>query len=90
MDSTKRSSSRKSYSEEDKDAEDALLSDFTPLIMPLEHIFKPFEVRFLYHFSGTKKTNDLAHPEWCLSKVLNWLNDHEAFWDEILQPVLDR
>lgn len=71
-------------------SEEAIMSDFEPLIMPLEYIFKPLEVRFMYHFSGKKKTNELAHPEWCLSKVLNWINVHESFFDDHLQPVLNR
>lgn len=68
----------------------AIVADFAPLVTPLQLLLKPLEVRFLYHFSGSKKTNSAAHPEWCLTRVLTWINEHADFLGCHVQPVLDK
>uniref|UniRef100_A0A2P2HZB4 RAD50-interacting protein 1-like n=1 Tax=Hirondellea gigas TaxID=1518452 RepID=A0A2P2HZB4_9CRUS len=74
-----------------KNADDpAILADFTPLLTPLQLLLKPLQIRFWYHFSGDKKTNSPAHPEWCLTRVLSWISSHAAFFIHNIQPVLDQ
>ncbi|KAF2354111.1 RINT-1/Tip20 [Trinorchestia longiramus] len=65
-----------------------IVADFSPLLKPLQLLAKPLEVRFMYHFSGSRKTNSVAHPEWCLTKVLAWITAHARFLSEHIQPVL--
>ncbi|XP_047735969.1 RAD50-interacting protein 1 isoform X2 [Hyalella azteca] len=72
-----------------KDDQPALVADFEPLLAPLKLLVKPLEVRFAYHFSGNKKTNSVAHPEWCLTRVLSWISSHSFFLNRYIQPVLD-
>merc|ERR1719431_2400244 len=67
-------------------SDDAFDDDFEPLIAPLSPLLKPFEVRFLHHFSGKRATNSPEHPEWCLTQVLDWVTSHIPFWDTHIQP----
>ena len=48
------------------------------------------QVRFLYHFGGSKVTNSRQNPEWYLTQVLKWIGAHEPFVDSRIQPVLSK
>ncbi|KAL9110336.1 MAG: hypothetical protein Q9227_005067 [Pyrenula ochraceoflavens] len=61
-----------------------------PVLLPLEVITKPLELRFKYHFSGNRPTNRLDKPEYFLSNVLDILEAQSDFIVEYLQPLLDQ
>ena len=50
----------------------------------------PIELRFKYHFQGTKSTNRVDKPEWAFSNILDQIYQHQAFIDEYLQPLVQR
>lgn len=47
------------------------------------------EIRFKFHFSGNRKTNNLEKPEWYLSQILKWIKQHEEFLNLFIQPIFD-
>ncbi|MCJ1477058.1 hypothetical protein MMC13_005729 [Lambiella insularis] len=60
------------------------------VLLPLEVMVKPLEMRFKYHFEGDRATNRLDKPEFFLSHVVGLLNSYDEFFAIYLQPVLGR
>lgn len=58
------------------------------VLLPLEVMVKPLELRFQYHFDGDRPTNRLDKPEYFLSHVAGLLNTYEEFFAVNLQPIL--
>ncbi|KAH0566371.1 hypothetical protein GP486_000229 [Trichoglossum hirsutum] len=58
------------------------------VLLPLEMMVKPLELRFKYHFDGNKPTNRIDKPEYFLSHVVNLLNTYSDFLSQYLGPVL--
>lgn len=59
------------------------------LLLPLEVMVRPLELRFRYHFNGDKPTNRLDKPEYFLSHIIDLLNTYNDFMITYLQPILD-
>ncbi|CAF9912472.1 MAG: hypothetical protein ALECFALPRED_008124 [Alectoria fallacina] len=58
------------------------------VLLPLEVMAKPLELRFKYHFEGDRPTNKLDKPEYFLSHVISLLNTYDEFFAIHLQPLL--
>lgn len=58
------------------------------VLLPLEVMMKPLELRFKYHFEGDRPTNKLDKPEYFLSHIVGLLNTYDAFFARYLQPIL--
>lgn len=58
------------------------------VLLPLEVLVQPLEMRFRYHFEGDKPTNRLDKPEYFLSHINDLLNSYNAFIVDNLQPIL--
>ncbi|KKZ65973.1 hypothetical protein EMCG_08267 [[Emmonsia] crescens] len=61
-----------------------------PVLLPLEVMARPLELRFKYHFSGDRSTNRLDKPEYFLSHIIDLISTHSEFFAIYLQPILDR
>ncbi|KAA8646227.1 hypothetical protein EYZ11_001481 [Aspergillus tanneri] len=59
------------------------------ILLPLEAMVRPLELRFKYHFSGDKPTNRLDKPEYFLSHILDLINNFGGFFTSFLQPIFD-
>lgn len=59
-------------------------------IYPIEVMIQPVELRFKFHFEGTRGTNRLDKPEWAFSHILDMIFQHRHFAEDYLQPLLDR
>ncbi len=59
------------------------------ILLPLEILVQPLQLRFRYHFHGNRATNRLDKPEYFLSHILDILEDHNGFLLDYLQPILD-
>jgi len=59
------------------------------ILLPLEVMVDPLQLRFRYHFYGNRPTNRLDKPEYFLSHILDLLEDHNGFLLEYLQPIMD-
>jgi RAD50-interacting protein 1 len=59
------------------------------VLLPLEVMVHPLQLRFKYHFYGNRATNRLDKPEYFLSHILDILEDHNGFLLDYLQPILD-
>ena len=60
------------------------------VLLPLEVMVKPLELRFRYHFEGDRPTNRPDKPEYFLSHVVGLLNTYDEFFAINLQPILSR
>ncbi|OAL73820.1 RINT-1 family protein [Trichophyton violaceum] len=60
------------------------------ILLPLEVMSRPLELRFKYHFSGDRPTNRLDKPEYFMSHVLDLINTHAEFFSTYLQPILNK
>ncbi|KAL8683033.1 MAG: hypothetical protein Q9186_000943 [Xanthomendoza sp. 1 TL-2023] len=58
------------------------------VLLPLEVMVKPLDLRFQYHFSGDRPTNKLDKPEYFLSHSMGLLNNYDEFFALHLQPIL--
>ncbi|KAL8692445.1 MAG: hypothetical protein Q9224_003956 [Gallowayella concinna] len=58
------------------------------VLLPLEVMVKPLDLRFQYHFSGDRPTNKLDKPEYFLSHIMGLLNNYDEFFALHLQPIL--
>ncbi|KAL1394155.1 TIP-1 family-domain-containing protein [Phyllosticta capitalensis] len=58
------------------------------VLLPLEVLVQPLEMRFRYHFYGDKPTNRLDKPEYFLSHITDLLNTFNDFMVANLQPIL--
>ena len=74
--------------EKDNDTSDAKQDAL--VLLPLEVMMKPLEMRFKYHFDGDRATNRLDKPEFFLSHVIGLINVYDEFFAIYLQPVLGR
>ncbi|GAQ04354.1 hypothetical protein ALT_1675 [Aspergillus lentulus] len=61
-----------------------------PILLPLEVMVHPLDLRFKYHFSGDKPTNRLDKPEYFLGHVVDLINTFGGFFASSLQPVFDK
>ena len=66
-----------------------IVAHFPTILPPLQLLFKPFEVRFCFHFTGNKATNSKENPEWYFTQILQWISLHDAFLDTWIQPELE-
>ncbi|KAL9101668.1 MAG: hypothetical protein Q9187_009212, partial [Circinaria calcarea] len=60
------------------------------VLLPLEVMVKPLELRFRFHFYGDRPTNRLDKPEYFLSHAIDLLNTYDEFFAVYLQPILRR
>ncbi|PWY84562.1 RINT-1 family protein [Aspergillus sclerotioniger CBS 115572] len=60
------------------------------VLLPLEVMVHPLELRFKYHFSGDKPTNRLDKPEYFLAHVMDLINNFGGFFASSLQPIFDQ
>ena len=58
------------------------------VLLPLEILVQPLEMRFRYHFEGNRPTNRVDRPEWFLSHVVDLLSTCNDFVVDKLQPNL--
>ncbi|XP_076671393.1 RAD50 interactor 1 isoform X1 [Andrena cerasifolii] len=65
----------------------ALLTDFTPVCLPISLMVRPLRQRFIYHFIGAKLTNRQDKPEWFFTQILTWIKDHVQWVQKNVQPV---
>ncbi|EEP82617.1 conserved hypothetical protein [Uncinocarpus reesii 1704] len=61
-----------------------------PVLLPLEEMVHPLDLRFKYHFSGEKPTNRLDKPEYFLSHIIDLVNTYSGFFMSYLQPIFDK
>ncbi|KAI4491012.1 hypothetical protein M0802_010515 [Mischocyttarus mexicanus] len=47
----------------------ALLTDFSPVCLPITLLVRPLRQRFIYHFTGSKLTNRQDKPEWFFTQT---------------------
>jgi RAD50-interacting protein 1 len=59
------------------------------ILLPIEVMVHPLQLRFRYHFYGNRPTNRLDKPEYFLSHILDLLEDHNGFLLDYFQPILD-
>ncbi|XP_053982262.1 RAD50-interacting protein 1 [Hylaeus volcanicus] len=64
-----------------------LLTDFTPVSLPISLMVRPLRQRFIYHFKGSKLTNRQDKPEWFFTQILTWIKDHVQWVQKNVQPV---
>ncbi|XP_039306850.1 RAD50-interacting protein 1 isoform X1 [Solenopsis invicta] len=67
----------------------ALLTDFTPVSLPVAFLVRPLRQRFVYHFTGAKLTNRQDKPEWFFTQILTWIKDHVQWLQKNIQPIAD-
>lgn len=60
------------------------------VLLPLEVLVQPLEMRFRFHFEGDRPTNRLDKPEYFLSYVADLLSQYNDFMVDNLQPILLR
>ncbi|KAJ9616565.1 hypothetical protein H2200_000284 [Cladophialophora chaetospira] len=59
------------------------------VLLPLEVMSRPLAKRFQWHFYGTRPTNRRDKPEYFLTHVLDLLDQHNGFMNDMLDPILD-
>lgn len=64
-----------------------LLTDFTPVSLPISLLVRPLRQRFIYHFTGSKLTNRQDKPEWFFTQILTWIKDHVQWVQKNVQPA---
>ena len=65
------------------------LSTRDPIVLlPIEVLVHPLELRFRYHFDGDRPTNRIDKPEYFLSHVTDLLNTYNDFIIDNAQPIL--
>ena len=60
------------------------------ILLPLDVMIRPIELRFRYHFYGKQPTNRLDKPEYFLSHALDLTEANNDFLLDFLQPLLDK
>ena len=55
----------------------------------MKALLKPLRKRFLFHFLGSKSTNNPAKPEWWTTQLVLWATSHRDFLHLHIQPVYD-
>ncbi|KOC70466.1 RAD50-interacting protein 1 [Habropoda laboriosa] len=66
-----------------------LLTDFTPVNLPISLLVRPLRQRFIYHFTGSKLTNRQDKPEWFFTQILTWIKDHVQWVQKNVQPAVN-
>ncbi|XP_069764377.1 RAD50-interacting protein 1 isoform X3 [Narcine bancroftii] len=61
-----------------------------PIAIPIQLMLLPLQKRFKYHFYGNRQTNMLNKPEWYLTQVLMWIGNHTKFFEQKIQPIIDK
>ncbi|GMR31556.1 hypothetical protein PMAYCL1PPCAC_01751, partial [Pristionchus mayeri] len=56
----------------------------------VEAVFDRVATRFRFHFYGTKKTADLAHPEYFLMQLIFWMRHSILVFSMVIQPVMEK
>ncbi|OCF54147.1 hypothetical protein L486_08343 [Kwoniella mangroviensis CBS 10435] len=56
-------------------------------LYPIQAMIKPIELRFKYHFMGTKGTNRVDKPEWAFANILDQIYEHQSFLSTYLQQL---
>ncbi|WWD01416.1 hypothetical protein V866_008360 [Kwoniella sp. B9012] len=56
-------------------------------LYPIQALIKPIELRFKYHFMGTKGTNRVEKPEWAFANILDQIYEHQSFLSTYLQQL---
>lgn len=56
-------------------------------LYPIQTLVKPIELRFKYHFQGTRNTNRVDKPEWGFANIQDAVYEHAAFIADYLQPL---
>ncbi|PWY92435.1 RINT-1 family protein [Aspergillus heteromorphus CBS 117.55] len=74
---------------QDRASASAHSSTEPPVLLPLEAMVHPLELRFKYHFSGDKPTNRLDKPEYFLAHIMDLINNFGGFFASYLQPIFD-
>jgi len=64
--------------------------DEPEMLLPLQLLLNPLRKRFLFHFCGSKQTNNIEKPEWYLTQVISWIKSNVPFLEAIVQPIFDR
>ncbi|KAL7423932.1 hypothetical protein Q5752_001517 [Cryptotrichosporon argae] len=59
-------------------------------LYPLQALVRPIELRFKYHFQGTRGTNRLDKPEWAFANLLDMLYEHRDFFEDYIKPLSAR
>lgn len=59
------------------------------VLLPLEVMVRPLAKRFQWHFYGNRPTNRRDKPEYFLTHVLDLLDQHSGFMNDMLDPLLD-
>ncbi|ODQ51315.1 hypothetical protein SAICODRAFT_8970 [Saitoella complicata NRRL Y-17804] len=49
---------------------------------------EPLDLRFRYHFQSNRTTNRPDRPEWFFTHLLTLFEDHSAFINTVIQPIL--
>lgn len=62
--------------------------DEPAVLLPIDIMMRPLELRFKYHFSGDRPTNRLDKPEYFLNHILDLINTYCAFFQTNMQPLL--
>ncbi|GBP33625.1 RAD50-interacting protein 1 [Eumeta japonica] len=60
------------------------------LCLPVKVLLKPLKKRFIFHFTGSRKTARIDRPEWFLTQTLTWIKDHNSFIKKNIQPIVDK
>ncbi|KAJ1360364.1 RAD50-interacting protein 1 [Parelaphostrongylus tenuis] len=53
-------------------------------------LLNPIEIRFVFHFYGDRKTNDIQKPQWYLCQILNWIQVNQAIFVKVLDKVFKK
>ncbi|XAO24018.1 hypothetical protein I312_102808 [Cryptococcus bacillisporus CA1280] len=56
-------------------------------LYPLQALVRPIELRFRYHFMGTKGTNRIDKPEWAFANILDQVYTHQTFLTTYIQQL---
>lgn len=69
---------------------DESTTSFQPIVLlPLQIMARPLAQRFQYHFYGERPTNRLDKPQYFFSHILDLLEQHSLFMNQLFQPILD-
>ena len=55
---------------------------------PICLLTSQLNIRFVYHFSGDRETNNINKPEWCFKQVLKWIEVNSTIIETELVEVI--
>ena len=74
-------------------------SDVAGPLLPFKVMAKEIDIRFRYHFEGSRATNNIEkvshlqvnsrQPEWFFQSILTTLQTHKSFMNDEIQPILN-